>query len=227
MAKVSKTIFRGETPKTARLDYARSELWTSSMRTVPPKILVLWHNWEEKMGKPRFEYMAQQIIGASKLCIENQFYIPGVMVIYCGIDIMAWSYRLKKEENSRDINKYFKRWAGEFLLPGANLDCTAEDLWAARCGVVHAFTSESEEAKKLGIKQIYYDFGVGQEKFRKNSKKTGAKVLNICDLGNAFVISAKRFNAYLQAHPSEADLVYGRADKFLAIFGHFSNIPQP
>jgi hypothetical protein len=173
------------------------------------------------MGKPRFEYAAKTLIKGADACFRNQLWIPGLILIYSGINILASLNRYQTEENKKGIDAIlFKRWANTFLLPGARLGCNSDELWGARCGLLHKYSSESEKSRSGKRKEIFYEFGdnpATSKEFRAKCIKAGTKVIDISKLMTAFIRSVQRFNIYLGKNPRRAEVVYNRADKLFGI----------
>jgi len=180
------------------------------------------------MGRDRFENSVRDMIDAIKLCLENGHYIPGVILIYCGVDMIAW---LSQPKGQNDVyRKDFEAWVEKYLLPGSEITCSASDLYGARCGTVHSYTSESRASRERRSKEIFYEFYVGEQpsgskKFRRD-KEDQCIVINIPKLYEALIISIQRFNKHLEDDPQMADMVYKRADKFFGICKAYSDFPE-
>ena len=89
---------------------------------------------------------------AIDLCLSNHLRMPALILIYSGIDIMAALGRPRdKDEATRSD---FIEWCDSFMLNGSELSCTAIDLYAARCGIVHTYTMNSRLSKQGKAKEI-------------------------------------------------------------------------
>lgn len=53
----------------------------------------------------------------------------------------------------------FKEWVKKYVLTYPGLEFNEVDLWAARCGVLHTFTSDSDLANAGKAKQLQYYTG--------------------------------------------------------------------
>jgi hypothetical protein len=51
------------------------------------------------------------------------------------------------------------RWCERYLLPGTALNCTAADLYAARCTVLHTYTSKSALSRSGKAREMIYAWG--------------------------------------------------------------------
>jgi hypothetical protein len=79
---------------------------------------------------------------------------PALILLYAGIDIFGSWLRPKSrlENNSKD----FRDWADRYLLKGSSLPLTADDLWGARCGLLHAATAGSKNSRAGQAREIHY-----------------------------------------------------------------------
>jgi len=93
------------------------------------------------------------LLKAIDTCLKNELQLPGLILLYTGIDSMAWLNRPKLQPDVRRND--FIYWVNRYLLPDSGLACEALDLYAARCALVHSYTSESSltrQTRKLALK---------------------------------------------------------------------------
>src|ERR1700724_1775650 len=97
-------------------------------------------------------------------------YIPCLVLLYSGIDVAA-----SLEPNlGHGVGDRFKKWVDRYMLKSSSLKCTATDLFAARCAVVHTFTPESDLSKGGKARVMGYAFGTAElDKLNKASDITG------------------------------------------------------
>ncbi|MCT7357999.1 hypothetical protein [Thalassolituus pacificus] len=88
---------------------------------------------------------------AIKILIEEKHHESALILIYAWIDRMAW-LSVSDEASGAD----FKAWVNTYLLPNSSLGCSADDLWAARCAVLHTSTSYARDTKSGKAKRIQY-----------------------------------------------------------------------
>lgn len=74
-----------------------------------------------------------------------------LMLIYVFIDRMAW-LSVEGDSNGND----FKKWVNQFLLPQDRFLCDANDLWAARCGLLHTGSVEARDTKAGRARKVLY-----------------------------------------------------------------------
>lgn len=153
-------------------------------------------------------------IMAIDLCVENKLRMPALILVYSGIDIFASLNRpVEKEEGTR---KDFKEWCERYLLSSIELPCSANDLYAARCGVVHSYSSESRLSRNNEADEIVYSWGnQSPEPLQKVLKHIGhsAHVIHIETLVNVFKKGVAEFLEEVGKDKSKESLVVSRAAK--------------
>jgi len=86
-------------------------------------------------------------------CIQKKLTAPALILIYSGIDTAGWL------DSSEDYatRTSFMDWVDAYLLKAKPLQCTAMDLYAARCGLLHTFTPDSKLTSAIpgtGLKSV-------------------------------------------------------------------------
>ena len=175
------------------------------------------------MTKQVYERSTEELINAIEACLKNRLLLPGLLLLYAGIDIMAW---LSREKSHADVERDdFIRWVDRYLLPNAGLACSAMDLYAARCSLLHSYTAESRLSRKGKARPIFYAWGTSRVKdLQQLINYVGtypALAVHVNELFSAFQVGVQRFRQTLSNDPAQANLVYKRAGKF------FTNLPAP
>jgi hypothetical protein len=116
-----------------------------------------------------------QIFSAIRSCGESRQYIPALMLLYGLIDSLAWS---TSNRSSRGVRQNFELWVNSWLMPHMHArgsDITATDLYAARCGVLHTLTADSDLSNNGHARRILYAHGVASAShLRKALDKEGS-----------------------------------------------------
>jgi hypothetical protein len=89
-----------------------------------------------------------QLLMVAEFCIQVHATTPALILIYSAIDVAGWL-----------SGQQFTAWVSKYLLPGSNLDCTPRELYGARNGIVHNFSSESGASREGKLRQIVYSWG--------------------------------------------------------------------
>lgn len=160
-----------------------------------------------------------ELVSAINLLHGNRLMLPAVMMTFASIDIFAALARPSEnvESNSND----FRSWAEQYLLPGSKLACTAEELWAARCGLLHTYTPDSRSVRKGKAAKMLYVAGVLEESARPKSQfRTGDYVIVVSqDLFSAMSTAMQRFVDEMKNDANLSSRVLGRAAEFLVSAG--------
>lgn len=80
--------------------------------------------------------------------------VPALLLLYAGIDLLAWLEAPGDQTELRGSD--FKSWCLRYLLPESGLECNANELWAARCALLHNVAAEARELRKAGTRTIVY-----------------------------------------------------------------------
>lgn len=163
------------------------------------------------------------IIKSIELCLNAKLQISSLVLLYSGIDIVAWLNRPVSKE--RATRKDFIRWVDDYLLLNTNIKYEAIDLYAARCAIVHSYSSSSRLSKKGEAKEIYYSYGKANIKSLQNDidrrSKKSAVAIHINDLLEAFKEGIEKFKLSIKNDKEKEKIVCGRANKYF-----FVNMPS-
>lgn len=156
-----------------------------------------------------------KITGAINCLFENKFIEAALMLTYAGIDQMSWFSVVDQESDGDD----FKAWVDKYLMPSTKLGCSADDIWAARNGLVHMAAAESRDFYKFKAKRIYY---VSGSVSCTENRSSDTIIINSKSLIVSFVEGAVNFVKDLEADAvcltvaakkAEAILVFRAASK--------------
>src|SRR4051794_28242930 len=99
----------------------------------------------------------QDFVRAARLCLNTGLVLPCVALIYSAIDQLAC---LDRAPEHKDVQRDdFIKWVDTYLLPGSGLNCSAIDLYGARCGVLHSQSPQSRLSRLGEAKQLCYARG--------------------------------------------------------------------
>ena len=172
------------------------------------------------MAKNVYESNIHELVKAIDACFKGKESLSGLILLYSLIDIMAW---LSRDQHDADSTKSdFIRWVEEFLLPGSSLACTAEELYSARCAIIHSYAPEwgSSMGRQSEAKKISYIWGKAPKETQEGRAKSSSEkkdeiiVLHLDDLVNALKIAIQRFNDSLTYNRALFELIDDRSKKF-------------
>ena len=118
------------------------------------------------MNRKIIESKLSELTKSIEICLDAKLQMPALILMYCTIDILSSLNRPKDKEDSD--RKEFISWVARYLLPKTNLNCKAKDLYAARCGLVHTYTPESQLNRHRKAKKIFYAWGAQIRNISKN-----------------------------------------------------------
>jgi hypothetical protein len=95
----------------------------------------------------------KQIMAAADLCITAKLNTPALILLYSAIDAASW---LCAEFPDGPVQTYFVAWVEKYILAAGRLECSALDLWAARCGIVHTLSASSRLSREGKARKIFY-----------------------------------------------------------------------
>jgi hypothetical protein len=118
----------------------------------------------------RLDKFLQDQILAVKLLWDARLFIPILMLLYATIDIIAF---VRTGGSDKDAGPRFKEFADTYIVNQLS-GITKDDLWSARCAILHTGTPESSNSKKGKAREISYCWGSANiEKLNKiNEKET-------------------------------------------------------
>lgn len=150
----------------------------------------------------------QKITGAIDCLVEKGFVEAALMLTYAGIDQLAWLSVSTPESSGKD----FKTWVEKYLNPLLRLGCTADDLWAARNGLVHMAAAESRDFYKSKAKRIYY---VSGNIICTENKSQDTIIINSTALITVFFEGALKFIVDLENDPASLAIAVQKSKTIL------------
>jgi hypothetical protein len=96
------------------------------------------------------------VLEAAALCLTHEKVLPGVCLVLIAIDTMS---TLSRPAGTAHGRRHFVEWVDKYLLPGSGLPCTALEIYAARCGLLHSQSPRSELGEAGQVRDIWYALG--------------------------------------------------------------------
>jgi hypothetical protein len=99
----------------------------------------------------------------------------------------------------------FKEWVDRYILPAADIHVSAEDLYGARCGLLHSLTGESKKHRELKARKVSYrrtvangERGIVQLRMAETLEPFS---VNVDALGAAITNGIEKFLGEMEANP--------------------------
>lgn len=154
------------------------------------------------MSRQSFYNNYIQLIRSLDHAEENHLVVPALVLVYSAIDSVSWL----AAPGSKDSGKYFRNWVEKWLLRDPRIKCNAEELYAARCGLVHTLTPTSSMTQK-GVRKIAYSWGSGNNALLDSALKMGqleSQIVSVhlSDLIEAFRNGMADYMEYVDRDPT-------------------------
>jgi hypothetical protein len=153
-------------------------------------------------------------------CTEKKAMIPALVLIYSAIDTTGW---LDSAETFSTRNDFI-RWVDNYLLKAKPLNCTAIDLYAARCGLLHTFTPDSLLSSTGKARLICYAWGEAKvEDIQRTIDLTGKSnefvAVHLNELYQAWLSGLALWGEDLDKDSNRSASVLSKAKKFFSDLG--------
>lgn len=162
-------------------------------------------------------------IEAVDLLHQNKFMGQVLTIIYSTID--ACGLLDAPDSQDKATGCTFKSWVSKYMLDDESLECNADDLWGARCAILHTHTSTSDLSKANRVREIQYISGPPQhpvvEAFIVASKEINDDKtigINIDLLVIDFLRAIAKFSADFAERAKQSEVCRERASKILLHF---------
>lgn len=95
-----------------------------------------------------------RILQAADQAYESGHDDACLILLYSLLDVLGSASRAACDQPGTGAD--FRRWIEEYVLPHLDGEVTAEDLWGARCGLLHALSQESRWTTKGKARIVLY-----------------------------------------------------------------------
>ncbi len=165
-----------------------------------------------------------QLLTAIKLCMEQGLQQAALILMYSTMDIAG---SLASDNPKAHVSVRFTRWVAQYVTTtGSNLQCTPDDLYGARCGLLHAFTPDSDRSKHGRARRILIAWGSGPIALlhalidAKSGRAQTEVAVHANELFEQLAVGLARFICDVDADPDLAKGVYEKVRKF------YVNVPM-
>jgi hypothetical protein len=99
----------------------------------------------------------QETITAVGLLYRNKLFGHMLVLLYSSIDSLGLLDAPPTQTSA--TGESFKNWVKNYIIVNPNIEYDEVDFWAARCAVLHSFTSISDLSSKGKAREILYYTG--------------------------------------------------------------------
>lgn len=97
-----------------------------------------------------------EVVSVAEVCANGRAQLPAFILTYSAMEAMSWLYAAHP---AAPVRLRFSAWVERYALPAVTrLRCTSTELYAARCGLLHTFTADSDLSAR-GERKIPYAWG--------------------------------------------------------------------
>jgi hypothetical protein len=162
-------------------------------------------------------YIVRETLLVFKLLGEHEHNVHALMVLYATMDMMAWLDLPQGKDMVQRLD--FKAWVDKYMLPTPLLrECTSEDLYGARCAILHTRGATPPNAKKHGQRSIWYYGRPTPEVQDLRLRKAGDPdviLVSVLDLLEAFTAAMFKFHGDVVKDADRRSRLEGRAQQWL------------
>lgn len=158
------------------------------------------------------------LLGAGvETCLQNNLSGPALILLYSSIDTAGWL----DSDQQYATRSSFINWVDKYLLRAKPLACMALDLYAARCGLVHIFTPDSQLSTQGHARRICYAWGQAraedlQRTIDLSNKGTEYVAVHVDELYEAWRLGLLAFTEDIENDPARKTRVYAKAKQFFS-----------
>jgi len=112
-----------------------------------------------------------------RMCLRSQCLVSAVTLMFSSLDALAALTRPVGQQSTSGL--VFRAWVARYVKPESSLGCTAEDLWGARCGVLHLYSPDSDLSAQKKARRVYYQWSAGPPADAARAIPEGSLVIDI------------------------------------------------
>lgn len=157
---------------------------------------------------PIINVVYNQIKRGIRVALENECYASAVILIYSGIDTMAY---LNMPEQQQDVTRNdFVEWVDRYIRFPCEEQVSGLELYGARCGMLHTHSITSRLSRQGRVRQVgYMDRSVPEVSYNP-SVSEDLVLVSIEALAEAFFSGVDKFLVELFADRDKAPVAEQR-----------------
>jgi len=160
-------------------------------------------------GQRIFDF-AKSLVEGALILRDAGHSVPALMLIYSGIDQMAWLSIDRERSSGSD----FKAWVEDYMISQNPIAATADELWEARNALLHTGTAESTaNMRDDRLRKIYYTQG-GVKCTRNDDPK--CLFLSVESLTEGYITAVLWFVTALEKDPERLSAALSKLGRMLS-----------
>jgi hypothetical protein len=168
------------------------------------------------LDDPVYKVIQEGIKEDIEITLKHERYRITVMLIYAGMDSMAW---LGMPANQHDVKgEDFIRWADRYIRFPCKDQITGEELYGARCALLHSSGIESRRSRDGKCRMVGYANQCVPEVRFAPIIDTSLIIVSIRGLKDAFFTGINKFLIDSFSNSERRLLVEARIEKMVQTF---------
>ncbi len=166
-----------------------------------------------------------QTVDSVRHLVDANCYLQALIILYSAIDTLAWASLSSGDVTQSD----FCRWVDTYLTPQSQIGCTSEDLYGARCALVHSSAAESRMSRQGRANELWYvtsPHSINRLESYAEHIGVNAKVVYFTALIAAFGEGVMKFSQELASDPIREAVCTERIKQWLRFSPTASLDPQ-
>jgi len=131
------------------------------------------------------------MLAGIRKCLDSECLVSAVTLMFSSIDALAALTRPIGQQSTN--GEVFINWVSRYVKPESTLRCTSEDIWGARCGVLHLYSPDSDLSAKNKARRIYYQWSAGPAADASRSIPQGSLILVVEELWKTLENAIREF----------------------------------
>jgi hypothetical protein len=137
--------------------------------------------------------------------LDAECLVSGVALIFAAIDSLAALTR--PVEQKRTTRAVFIEWCDKYLRPREALGCSSLEIYAARCGVLHTYSPDSDLEREGRARRLIYEWRAGPKADADFPLPKAANVIQVETLRDVLHEAARRFLIDSEIDPGTCERV--------------------
>jgi hypothetical protein len=188
-------------------------------------VVIIYKQMEDPTRKQVLSARVNEFTTAVKLLLDSAHTLPALMMLYAAIDILGSLLRPESEPDTK--GEYFKKWVNDYMIAPSHVAFTSEEVWSARCGLLHTHTASSKLSRQGKARQLHYFRAHGASlppELRHAMKEALAQGKLFVDVDALYTVFTDGTQRFLAAVQSDAALENRVLHHSTRLFGRWSYV---
>ena len=170
----------------------------------------------------KIEDKYNDILKSIKICKDKDFIESIFILTYAMIDSLSWLNSAEQNISNRNIKKDFIDFSNEYIVNQISQNISGEELYNARCAVVHTISARSQNNIRYNSRYICYSNSrestiTGNIKLQEINEN--AVCINANELLIALVEAKTLFFNKIKNSDEKKNNIMIKANEYYSIFG--------